>query len=501
MNNSRFFTLLPILLLVFGLKLTAQTDTPYERKIEGAVFDSEDLRDNHVVGYDTNGAFCYQNIKDLPQLVHISHQLATIKTYDIPLKLTNAGREYEFVDWINPVLLGDKICFFYSAALNEKNTIFKLIHTIRISDFAPLNKDVEIPVQNGQLFPFIFGSFQIQNIETSPDHSQLLQFFELSEEKPEETKIRVFRHTNQADKYTETILTLPFEPKLNRIEQAEIDNSGNVYFLVRENFDKARTKYANKNKLPAYQYYIYILPKGSDVPVKKEVNVPGAFISDIKLSVAYNNDLICTGFYSSKELPYSFNGSNALFFIRYSAEKSDIVSQSVNPFGAEFTANNNANTYINNQATPPELKIRQVVNKPDGTSILFTENDFDRLVIIALSQQGEVLWKDCIHTHSCWHFFSKCALLVTEKSIHVLFSDLVKHGQSWSSDEVVLKHYAIDIKSGATKQTVLDSDPKQLSILGGSSGLMSSNELLVYAKSRNPNLHTKQYLLFDFSNR
>lgn len=503
MRNTRPVTLLFVLLFIFGLKLTAQTGSPDPKKIEGAVFESKDFRRNHVVGYDNDGAFCYQQIKDLPQLVHISHQLATIKTYDIPLKLTNAGKEFEFVDWINPVLLGDKICFFYKTVLNEKQTSFRLIHTISVSDFTPLNKDIEISIENPLFFPLIMGSMQIQNIESSPDHSQLVQFFELTEGKPEETKISIFRHNNQIDKYTKTIISLPFEPDLNRIEQAAIDNSGNVYFLVYENFDKARTKYSQKNKLPAYQYYIYILPKGSDVPVKKEVTIAGKFISAAHLSFASNNDLICTGFYASKSSAGSFIGADGSFFIRYDAEKYEIAAQSATPFGDEFITNNIKYTSPGNEVGFSELAIRLVINQPDGSSILFTENDNERLIIIAFSPKGEVLWKNCIHTRHCWHFFGKCVFLVNENTIHIMSTDLIgKHQQSWTSDEVEFNYYTIDIKNGTTQhKTLTTSSSGQLSISGGQSGLMSSTALLVFTKHRSPNIDTKQFLLFDFSKK
>lgn len=492
MNNSRFFTLLPILLFVFGLKLTAQTDTPYERKIEGAVFDSYDFRRHRVIGYDTNGAFCYQNIKDMPQLVHISHQLATLKTYEIPTSLTNAGREFEFVDWINPVMLGDKICLFYKEVVADKNAHFRLIHTINISDFKPLNTNIEMRIENGSGIQLNMASMQIQNVESSPDHSRLMHYIVLTRGKPDATNVMVFRHTTQIDKYTETTISFPYsEGGYNRIEQATIDNLGNAYFLVCENFDKARAKYAKKNNLPTFEYAIYTLPKGSDVPVKKELNIPGMYITTAYLSLSPENELICTGFNLSKELSYTFMGSNSCFYIRYGNEKQEVVSQAVTPLGAEFIEKNgHAVVASGYPPTNAELKIRRVINQNDGTSIMFSDISNSQLVISAFSKQGELLWKECIYMR----IIGYCALFVSEKSVHVLCSDI-------GNNNVELNHYAINIKSGATKRTTIESDPDQLSILGESSGSMSSNVLLAYAKKRMPTTFISQYLLFDFSNR
>ena len=91
-------------------------------------------------------------------------------------------------------------------------------------------------------------------------------------------------------------IELPYQDKLFGIQDFKIDNEGNVH-LLGILYDEV-VKYKRQGK-PNYEYQILSYYNEGKEFKKYPVQVDGKFLTDMKIAVGTNDNIICAGFYSN----------------------------------------------------------------------------------------------------------------------------------------------------------------------------------------------------------
>lgn len=89
--------------------------------------------------------------------------------------------------------------------------------------------------------------------------------------------------------------TFPCQDRFFYLEEAVVSNEGNIYCVGRLNTEVWSDKRKGK---PTYSYHIYCVTSNDDALIDIPVEVKNQFITDIKVAIAPNGDILCGGFYS-----------------------------------------------------------------------------------------------------------------------------------------------------------------------------------------------------------
>ena len=392
-------------------------------------------------------------------LEHFDKKLNKTKSVLLELGSKRDKRNLEHI-----IHLNNKIFLFSSSSDNEtkKNSLFvETINKRTLLSNNDIEKISEINFSGNKRRNS--GDF---NYEISRDSSKILIYSVLPYEKNESAKFKLLVLDNNLEKIWANNITLPYNDNLFKLEDYKISNKGNVY-LVGKIYDgkKIEKKKRSKTDLepkPNYKYKVLSYNKKESRNKEYLVEVEDYFISQMKIAIDENENIICAGFYSE----LSSFGLKGSYFLKIDGITQKIITKNFKDFGIDFITQNmtvrqekKVKKRAEKKKKPIELyeyDLDNIILKEDGGAILIGEQFFIRVVtrtttdangnttttttyyyyyndiiVINISPKGEIEWTEKIPkrqiTTNDGGFYSSYALTEFDDKLYFIFNDNPKN--------------------------------------------------------------------------
>ena len=292
----------------------------------------------------------------------------------------------------------------------------------------------------------------------SMDSNKLLVVADLPYEKESKEAFGLHVYGPGMQKIWEKDIELPYTDLLFEVTDRQVDEVGDVYLLGRVYDEIAREKRRGKVN---YRYEILAYRDQGERLERYPVDVEGRFLTDMKVVINTEGDLLCAGFYSDKGT-FSIKGS---YFLRIDRNTASIASQSYEEFGLDFITQNlserKANKVEKKEARGKEVELYQydlnnLVITADGGAVLVGEQFFIKvitstttsgtgvsttrtttifyyndIIVVNISPEGEIAWTQKIPkkqvTSQDGGFYSSYAMAVIRDKLYFVFNDNPKN--------------------------------------------------------------------------
>jgi hypothetical protein len=299
------------------------------------------------------------------------------------------------------------------------------------------------------------GSF---GYEMSRDSSKLFVSYNLPYAKRGAERFGFHVFDNKLNQIWQKQITLPYTDELFSIEDYVVDNEGNVH-VVGVAYKKVR-KTKRKGE-PNYSYHVLTYENNGVDVSDNIIEVEGKFLTDLKLAINDDLDVMCGGFYSSLGT-FSIEGS---FFLKIDGDSYEIVSESYEDFGIDFITQNMSNRQERKakkkdakgkEVEMYEYDLDNIILREDGGAVLIGEQyyvnvvtrtstdangntrttttyyyHYDSIIVINIAPDGTIEWTEKIGkiqaTTNDHGFFSSYALSVVKDKLYFVFNDNPKN--------------------------------------------------------------------------
>ena len=292
----------------------------------------------------------------------------------------------------------------------------------------------------------------------SRDSSKILIYNSLPFEKKENGKFGLHVFDQQLNLLWEDNITLPYEDKLFGVEDYQVSNEGNVYVLGKI-YNENRKSY--KRGKPNFKHRILSYNPQSNNNKEYPVEIEEHFITDMKIAIDDNENIVCAGFYSELGT-MSINGS---YFIKIDGDSKEIITKNFKEFGLDFITQNMTKRQEkktrkkadkNKKVELYEYDLDNIILKEDGGALLIGEQYFvnvvttpvvdangvtsyrttyyyhyNDIIVVNISTEGEILWTEKIPKRQVSSndggFYSSYSLGIIEDKLYFIFNDNPKN--------------------------------------------------------------------------
>lgn len=472
-----------------------------------------------IVGYDETGIYTYRKKVNIAgkiknhYLEHYDQEMSRTKSVEFILEEKNKEMYFEFI-----VNLNNELYLFSSFANQKLKKNFLFYQSINKETLKPSKELIKIAeidyseksIANSGLFDY----------EISYVDSNLLIYYSLPYDRGENEKFGFHVFDKNMNQLWHKRVDLTYTEELMDIEDYKIDSKGNVHLLGLI-YDEKRTKEKKGN--PNYKFHVFSFLNNGNQLKEHPLEIEGKFLTDMKIAINKDQDVICGGFYSS-ESTSSIEGS---YFSRISSETNEIVAQSFEEFDSDFLTQ-----YFSEKEKEKSLKktskgkdvsrleydLNNIVTRDDGGAILIAEQfyqfttsyvtsdggsrstttyNFNEIIIISKSSEGKIEWTKKIPkkqiTVDDLGIYSSYALAVANNKMYFLFND---HPRNLSfNGEGEIQYMSILDQTNVVLVTVdsKGNDKKQLLY---STNLFSSEKNVLFRPFNSKKLAKNELVLF-----
>jgi len=160
-------------------------------------------------------------------------------------------------------------------------------------------------------------------------------------------------------------VSLPYADNLFQIKDFEVDDAGSVYIVGKKWKGKAKDVINGRIN---FTYVIIGYHQDGDDEQEYKLSLKDKYITQVKLAVDNDLNLICAGFYTNTHNVYSLGGS---FLLKINNEDGDVMVSDYKDFSVEFI------TSLMSKRKQEKVKKK----KKKGKSIEMPEYDLDALII------------------------------------------------------------------------------------------------------------------------
>lgn len=409
-----------------------------------------------IIGKDATGVYNL-NLKygliTYLLIEHLDKDLNFLKKESIALRYDKKSMDFEKI-----LLRNGELLLFSS--LNDPRQKIKQLYVQHV------NKETLMP--KGDFKKVATINYEESNrrnsgdfaFEESRDFSKLLIYYTLPSKKKENETLgfHVFDQSNQ--EIWSKQLTLPLRDQSVEIEDHIIDNEGNVH-LLGKNYLDLTNKQSRSLEGSGYNYELLSFYEKGTRDQRHVINLTGKYITDIKVAVNVEKEIVCAGFYSEKSA-HSIAGT---FFLKINAQTSGVLKESYKAFGSNFLNENRtevqtkkSNKKLDPENTPELFRydLRDVILTGEGGAILVGEQYYVRertdtymdsngnwttrtvytyfyndLIVVKINPEGSIAWANKIPkrqiTSNDGGYFSSFHLSITDHHLYFIFNDHIKN--------------------------------------------------------------------------
>lgn len=368
-----------------------------------------------IIGYDSDGVYTLQkkmtpfySLRNKQPYTYLLQQynadMNLLQTNRLSLKKEGKPMSYEFV-----LQLKDALYLFSSAYEEGKERKHLFARKISKHNLQPVDDFIALTEINKEK---LGGHF---SWSLSDNKSKLLLLYTYFADGRQTYDLHVFN--NKLQKLWTKKKCIPHAANPFAIEQYEIDEEGNVYMLSTSFKEKRREK---RKGTPNYTYHLTAYKKQGTMEQRYGINLPGKFLTDIRIKTDREQDIIGGGFYA-EEGTYKLEGS---YFFTIDGNSSEVVAKSVEPFAPGFLEEADKQFVSSSEKTLGTRQLRQfgyrlndILLRKDGSAVLLGEKysletrssikknifgkikirsnyvyDYDNIIIVSMSREGEAEW-------------------------------------------------------------------------------------------------------------
>lgn len=249
--------------------------------------------------------------------------------------------------------------------------------------------------------------------------------------------------------------TFPYQDRFFYFEDAKVSNDGNIYCVGRVDTDIWTDKRQGK---PTYSYYVYYLSPNEEKPIEIPLKVDNQFITDLKIGIAPNGDILCAGFYSQKnsfnvEGVFSLTIDGATHKVKQQAMKAIPISTVVENYSEAKQERLEKKEAKGKNQELYGYDLDELILKKEGGFVLIGEQfyvttyqdyntnsrsytthyryHFNDIIAVNVDEKGNIIWGEKIgktqtSTDDYGHLLSY-GLMVDNDKLHFIFNDNKKN--------------------------------------------------------------------------
>lgn len=481
------FALLLISILSFGQKSTEQVDVKWGPEEK----ESKKTRLSDIIGIDETGFYTLRysfSKSTLAIIEHYNMNMQKTKEFEIPAKQREKKLKLESAFYINETI------YLFSSFADKKTKKNKLfVQTIDKETLKP-NRDQKVvaEIDFREFSKSNSGNF---NFSLSRDSSKLMVYYDMPYVKKDFDKFGFHVFDGNMSEIWNKEVKLPYIESLFDIQDYIVDDIGNVYVLGKIYKDKAKDR--RKGKVN-YKYSLLSYEKNTEEADEYKIDVDGKFLSEMKITIGFNGNLICAGFYSDNS-SYELKGS---YFLKIDNKTKQILTRSFKEFDLDFITQNmterqekktKKNKSKGRDVEMYEYDIRDIIIKSDGGAIIIGEQYFVRIVttyttnasggmtphttyiyhyndiiVINIDPDGNIIWNQKIAKRQIstddGGYYSSYILAVSNNKLQFIFNDNIKnlkytgHGKIYGfankRKESIVALVTMDMDGNQTRQAL-----------------------------------------------
>lgn len=352
----------------------------------------------------------------------------------------------------------------------------------------------------------------------SEDGSKILVFYytPLIKDEPETFGAIVF--DNNMEVLWENIYSLPYNDEFFTLNEIFLGNNGQLFLTGKKYSVKKYGSPDPKN----YNIILLSSSEDGDELLENPIVLNDYYISDITAKMLPNNDIVCSGFTTSKSKSWSVNG---VFYILIDHKTREIELTSTKPFEYEFIKE--GMTEKQEKKTDkqkakgkdielPNFIFKDFIVKENGGALVVAEQYYvivtsytdskgnthttyhyyyNDIIAISINPSGEIEWASKIqkyqHSTNDGGFYSSYAMAVIDDKAYFVFNDHIENILSPTNSprnaytgkkKSVVALCELNSSGEVTRELVFPTSEVELMLIPKLCEQISADELFVYCR-------------------
>ncbi|MEZ4776473.1 MAG: hypothetical protein R3D00_25075 [Bacteroidia bacterium] len=246
-----------------------------------------------------------------------------------------------------------------------------------------MNKQaLTIPVKGKSLGKVSFESsffkgFMQYFFVTSADTSRILVVGQLPQKKglPEKFVVKVL--SDDMTLLWSKEVVLPYQEELFSVSSFSVDNSGKVYILGKNYFEKKDESVGRK---PNYNFKILILESDKQTPSELTIDLEDKFLIDVNIEPMENGQIVCAGAFSEKINATKVKG---IYYLAVDPESNKIIKESYTDLRLSMFGDDDDLDDEDKPQKPRDKRafynyvFRKMIPLSDGRTLLVAEEQYE----------------------------------------------------------------------------------------------------------------------------
>lgn len=369
------------------------------------------------------------------------------------------------------------------------------------------------------------------SVKVSPDESKVMVVIEQPYEKggAERFKAKMF-DSEMTELWTQEV-SMPYTDDEFLLGSSRLDNDGSVLVLGTFFPEKKEQRDRNKARQEVFDQYLLVFPpNGTDVEQHK-LSLPDKYLQDITITLPENGDILCGGFYGTKDSRGAIRGT---FFMKLDRRTKQIIDSSTKEFTDDFitsfwTEKEEEKAKKKAEKKDQELglysmDLSEIVHRDDGGALFIGEQYYmyvttstfrdangrtsttytyhyvyNDIIVVNIDPTGEIEWLSKIpkrqHSANDNGQYSSYALQVKGENIYFIFNDsgenlFLKDGDKVQQFEIKGKDAlvvlaTVDAMGGVSREALFTPERRDVILKPKDCVQITDERMFIFAERKN----------------
>lgn len=268
----------------------------------------------------------------------------------------------------------------------------------------------------------------------------------------------------------------PYKDEFFSLDNFIVAKNDDVYMIATVSKDKSVMSRHERRSEPTYFHTVLMYEYATDSLNEYKVNLDPKFISDVRMTIDENGNIICAGFYSNK----SSNSIIGSFYLKIDKQTKAISSQGTKDFPADFLSQFMSEKKVSKGKELYDYILKHLVLRDDGGAVLVAEQYYEVLeqaydpnthmttytyyyyyndiIVVSINPSGEIAWAKKIPKYQISRndggYYSSFAFAVSGDKMYFMFNDNSKNLKTANADVQKYRYMSNPRKSTAILVTM-----------------------------------------------
>jgi hypothetical protein len=240
-------------------------------------------------------------------------------------------------------------------------------------------------------------------------------------------------------------IVLPYKDKFFSLSNFMISDTGDVYMLATVSKDRSVMSRKERRSTPTYYYSALLFDHTSDELKEYKISMDPKFISDVKMAIGPNGDIICSGFYSNK----NSNTIIGTFYMRIDRSTKAVTAEGSMDFDHDFVTQFMSERKAQKGRELYDYDLKHLALRDDGGAVLVAEQFYvvliqtydpqtkmnsytyyyyyNDIIVVSINPEGQISWAKKIPKYQVSRndggYYSSFAFSVSGNKMYFMFND------------------------------------------------------------------------------